>query len=81
MPIETRTEDHVAFSIKNELPPDNPPALCTSKPWSNGQGINESGRRVGWLNKRGKCKTVGQGPKMRKFSEEDGMLMVLVRNR
>ena len=76
MPIETLTEDHVAFSIKNELPPDNPPALCTSKPLKNRQGINESGRRIGWL-KRGKCRTVGEGLKMHKFSEEDGMLMVL----
>jgi len=81
VPIEELTDDQVTVSIKNELPPGNHPRLCTSKPWANGRGIKGSDRRVGFLGKNGnKCKTVGNGPKMRRFSKDDGMLMVLAQS-
>ena len=64
--------------IRTNEGPEEGRIICTSTTKGNDQGINQDGRRLGFLTERG-CKTIGGGNKLVIwFSREDGDIKVLV---
>ena len=77
VPLDTVAEDAPLVRTNHDDSEDgsNSAVICNTPPYKEGGGIKGGGRRIGFIGKNGKCKTVGRGTKVRKI-EEDSMVLL-----